>query len=132
LAADIAAMAESQADFMVLILRQGANPLLRVEPLDIQRVALADLQIDILGIDIVQDQGDLLSTFGSGSLELSFGAVLALNHTNELEGRQGSHGRYLLSGVASPSIGQDLGHVILAVLQRQNPCDFARNGVLKP
>jgi hypothetical protein len=113
-------MAESQADFMALILRHGANPLLRVEPLDIQCVALADLQIDILSIDVVQDQGNLLSPFGSGSLELGFGAVLALNHANELEGCQGSHGRYLLSGMASPSIGQDLGHVILAVLQLQN------------
>lgn len=62
--------------------------------------------------------------FGSSSLEIGFGAVLVLNHVNELEGGQSFHGRYLLSEVASPSIGQDLGHVIPAVLQLQNPQRF--------
>jgi hypothetical protein len=41
--------------------------------------------------------------------------VLALNHADELEGRQCSHKRYLLAGVASPSLSQDPGYVILAV-----------------
>jgi hypothetical protein len=111
---------------MVLMLWHPAHPLLRVDPLDLQRVALADVQIDLLGIDVGQDQGHLLSPFGSGSLELGFGAVLVLNHANELEGSQGLHGRYLLSELASPSIGQDLGHVILAVLQLHNPRTFRR------
>jgi hypothetical protein len=106
------------------MLRQGSHPLLRVDLLDLQRVALADVQIDLLGIDVGQDQGHLLSPFGSGSLELGFGAVLVLNHANELEGSQGLHGRYLLSEVASPSIGQDLGRVILAVLELHNPWRF--------
>ena len=69
-----------------------------MKPLDVQRVALTDVQIDLLGIDVVQDQSDLLSAFGSGSLELGFGVVLVLNHANELEGRQGFNGRDLLSG----------------------------------
>jgi hypothetical protein len=32
------------------------------------------VQIDLLGIDVGQDQGHLLSPFGSGSLELGFSA----------------------------------------------------------
>src|SRR5688500_3603514 len=86
-------------DVMALMLRHRAPPLLRVDPLDLQCVALADVQIDLLGIDVVQDQGHLLSPFGSGPLELGFGAVLVLNHANELEGSQRLHGRYLLSEV---------------------------------
>jgi hypothetical protein len=50
--------------------------------------------------------------------------MLVLNHANELEGSQGLHGRYLLSEVASPSIGQDLGCVILAVLELHNRWRF--------